>query len=141
MYSVIVKEQKFVGKIGLSFLMMATVFGAFFTYDLLKGEALPVLTGALFFLPPAWILIRARQSKKKEACKLIRNLSAASLGLTALLLTGNFLSVLGSAAVGQMLHSLLAVVSTPMLCSGFWAMSLFLWACLLTAAGSLAKKR
>ena len=95
----------------------------------------------LFFLPPAWILIRARQSKKKEACKLIRNLSAASLGLTALLLTGNFLSVLGSAAVGQMLHSLLAVVSTPMLCSGFWAMSLFLWACLLTAAGSLAKKR
>jgi len=36
------------------------------------------------------------------------------------------------------LHIMLVIVSSPMVCSGNWALSLFLWACLLVA--SLRKK-
>ena len=34
----------------------------------------------------------------------------------------------------------LIVVSSPMVCSGYWALSLFLWACLLMVSHSLVKK-
>ena len=36
--------------------------------------------------------------------------------------------------LGDILHGLLVVVSSPMICSGHWAMSLFFWACLLISS-------
>ena len=88
------------------------------------------------FLPPVLLL----RSKDARTVRLIRNLAAASLGLTALLLGLNFASLGASEAVGTLLHVALSVLSSPMLCGGNWLISLFLWACLLIAAGKELKR-
>ena len=95
----------------------------------IQARILTVLS-LVFFLPPALLLYRGQ---KEDAC-LIRNLSAMSLGLTAALLILNFFTVFRSETLGQIMHYILTVVSSPMICSGHWAMSLFLWACLLVAS-------
>ena len=88
----------------------------------------------LFFLPPALLLWDAGKQKNLHTLKLVRNLSALSLGLTVVVLVLNFLTAMGSEFLGQVLHHILVIVSSPMICSGHWALSLFLWACLLTAS-------
>ena len=95
-----------------------------------------VLTGLslLFFLPPALLLGISGKEQDVNTAKLIRNLSALSLCLTLILLILNFLTAFSSELVGQILHHILTIVANPMICSGHWAMSLFLWACLLMAS-------
>jgi len=88
------------------------------------------LLAVLFFLPPALLLYRAGEND----VRLIRNLSAMSLGLTLVLLILNFFTAFSSEALGLVLHYVLIIVSSPMICSGHWALSLFLWACLLVAS-------
>ena len=61
-------------------------------------------------------------------------LTASLVLLTLVLLVCNFLSVLGSEALGNVLHYMLIILSTPMVCCGAWGLSLFLWACLLFTA-------
>ena len=46
----------------------------------------------------------------------------------------NLVSALWSETLGSFLYYLLVILSTPMVCSGYWIMSLFLWACLLMAS-------
>ena len=94
------------------------------------------LVSIVFFLPPAMLLRRG----KADTVKLIRNLSMLSLVLTAVLLVVNFLAAVRSEALGSLVHCLLVVVSSPMVCSGHWAMSLFLWACLLMVSLRKLKK-
>ncbi len=94
----------------------------------------------LFFLPPALLLTKADREKDRRTLALIRNLAALSLLLTLILLVLNFLSVLHSELLGDVLYSMLIIVSSPMVCSGYWAVSLFLWACLMTAAIRFLKK-
>lgn len=88
----------------------------------------------LFFLPPAALIWRARREKDRAALSLVRNLSIASLSLSVLLIIANFLTVFRSELLGDILHGALVVISSPMICSGNWAMSLFFWACLLIAS-------
>jgi len=88
----------------------------------------------LCFVPPALLLYQQEEHTRV----LVRNLSAASLGLTLVLLVLNFLCAMQSQLLGRVLHIMLVIVSSPMVCSGNWALSLFLWACLLVA--SLRKK-
>lgn len=97
-----------------------------------EGVGRLLMTGisVLFFLPPA-LVIRAGD---REQLLLIRNLSLLSLGLSVVLLILNFLTAFRSEALGNVLHALLTVVSCPMIASGHWALSLFLWACLLVAS-------
>ena len=105
----------------------------------LVSPGLPGLLCALaFFLPPAALLYRHRD---RHTLLLVRGISALSLGLTALLLILNFAAAFSSEALGTFVHILLAVVSAPMLCSGRWAMSLFLWACLLLTSHRLLTRR
>ena len=106
------------------------------------GPVRVILTAAslAFFVPPALILRRAVKGRDMAVLKLVRNLSALSLGLTLLALILNLLSALGSATLGNVLYGILIVVSSPMVCSGFWALSLFLWACLLLASRQLIKR-
>ena len=94
-----------------------------------EGAAATVMTtlSVFCFVPPALLLY---QGGKQDAL-LIRNLSALSLGLTLVLLILNFLTAFSSETLGKILHYVLTIVSSPMICSGHWAMSLFLWACLL----------
>ena len=88
----------------------------------------------LFFLPPALLIWNARQEKNRVTLLLVRNLSIASLSLSVALIIANFLTVFRSELLGNILHGILVVVSSPMICSGHWAMSLFFWACLLIAS-------
>jgi hypothetical protein len=95
---------------------------------------LMTICSLLFFLPPGLLLWDSGRRQDVHTLKLIRNLSALSLGLTLVLLVLNFLTVLRSEFLGSVLHYILVIVSSPMICSGHWAMSLFLWACLFTAS-------
>ena len=104
-------------------------------------RALLVLLSLAFFVPPALLLYVAYRDRDVHTLKLVRNLSALSLGLTLAVLVGNVLSALGPELLGTLLHCILIVVSTPMLCSGYWALSLFLWACLLMVSLTLLRKR
>lgn len=105
-----------------------------------SGVLRGLLTGfsVLFFVPPALLLYRAKKEQDDGPRLLVRNLSALSLLLTLILLVLNFLTALGSETLGRFLYSVLVIASSPMVCSGCWALSLFLWACLLMA--SLKKK-
>jgi len=95
----------------------------------------------LFFLPPAVLVYFAGNRGDSLTLKLIRNLSAASLVLSLLLIIGNFMSLMASEAVGNVLYAVLVIVSSPMVCSGFWVLSLFLWTCLLMASMMLLKRK
>ena len=99
------------------------------------------LSAVCVFVPPAVLIYDAARAGDRATLALIRNLSAASLGGTALLLIGNFLSVLGNEALGNFLYRMLIIVSSPMVCSGSWGLSLFLWACLLIVALQQLKKK
>ena len=103
--------------------------------DGLMGQVL-TLVSLTPFLPPALLLYRAQA----DDARLIRNLSALSLGFTLVLLVLNFLTAFRSDSLGQILHYVLIIVSSPMICSGHWAMSMFLWACLLMAARRQLKR-
>lgn len=85
----------------------------------------------VFFLPPALLVYRAGKEGDGHILKLVRNLSALSLLLTLVLLVLNFLTAVGSPTLGTVLYYILVIVSSPMVCSGYWVLSLFLWACLL----------
>ena len=104
-----------------------------------EPNAFTTLAALAAFVPPAILLYRAGQTGDGHTRTLIRNLSALSLGLTAVLLVLNFLTALSSEFLGNLVHGILVIVSSPMICSGHWAMSLFLWACLLMV--SLGKKK
>lgn len=84
----------------------------------------------LFFLPPAVLLYRA----DRDTALLVRNLSLLSLGITLITLILNFVLAVSAETLGNILHYILVVVSAPMICSGYWVLSLFLWACLLMAS-------
>ena len=107
------------------------------------GAVAILMTGlALVFFAVGWLLLyRAEKSGDLFSLTLIRNLSAFSLGLTLLLLIANFLSVAASEIMGNIVHSILVIVSSPMVCSRYWAASMFLWACLLLTAQTHLRKR
>ena len=97
----------------------------------LKG--LLVILSVAFFVP-GWVLLYRGQARA------VRNLSAVSLGVTLFLLILNFLSGRAVQAAGEFLYGLLVFFSSPMICSQYWVLSLFLWACLLMTGISQAKK-
>ena len=93
------------------------------------------------FAPPGVLLYRAKMTGDRGTASLIRNLSALSLGLTLAVLVLNVLCAVRSELLGRFLHAVLTVVSSPMLCSGYWALSLFLWACLMIASIRILKAK
>lgn len=92
-----------------------------------------------FFVPPAWLLIDAYKTGCQKTLKTLRLISIISLGATLLLFVANILAVLAPEALGNVLYFLLAILSVPMVCSGHYVLSLFLWACILIC--SLPKKK
>lgn len=108
------------------------------------GKALQILMTLLavgFFVPGGLLLWLSAKTGDRNTALLIRNLSAASLIFTAILIVANLFSALGSALLGNILYNILIVVSSPMVCSGYWALSLFLWACLMTASMKILKTK
>ena len=94
-----------------------------------------LLSGALFI--PPFLLNRKGNRRTRE---LVRNLSAAWLVATAILLPCNILSVLASETLGNFLHGLLTILSSPLVCCDSWALAIFLWACVFFDARSKLKK-
>ena len=106
---------------GLGFVQNAAGFGKF----------LLVVTGLAFFVPPLLLAVEARKKQDRSALKTLRLVCVGSLSVTLILLVLNFLSVYFSAEAGLWLYVLLVLFSAPMACCRYWALSLFLWACLL----------
>ena len=112
----------------------------------LSGSLQPGIQGILtalsilFFLPPLYLVYTAKKAGDRDTLMLLRNLSALSLAVTAVTLVLNLASALASQWLGDLLHVILILVSVPMVCSGYWAVSLFLWACLLMLCLSAKKK-
>lgn len=117
--------------VGLSFITPANT---------LSAAALTVIS-LLFFVPGGIILYDARKAGNRKGILRIRLISTLSLGLTAAMLIVTFLSVTASKEVGEILYELLILVSAPMICSGYWFISLFLWACLFTATWTKNKQK
>ena len=126
----------------LSYKMLYIVWAILFALTAVLGFLFPdaegaparialLVTAAVFFLPPWLILRKSRKEEKRFHRWLVGFLSMASIVLTVVLLVANFLSVGGSAQLGRILNSFLILVSAPMLICFNWAVSLFLWACLL----------
>ena len=89
------------------------------------------LLSMAFFVPPALLIYGAVKQHDTHTLRLVRNFSALSLGVTLVLLILNVLSAVHSETLGNILYYVLIIVSSPMICSGYWVLSLFLWACLL----------
>ena len=94
----------------------------------------------LFFLPPALLYGNARKAGDKQTLKLLRNLAAAALGAAMVLLIVNFLSLAASETLGNLLYTVFIIATSPMVCSGYWFLPLFLWACLLITCQKALKK-
>ena len=121
------------------YILWAVLFGlcaglGFFREVVTGGQWRMTALSVLFFAPPGALLWRARKKKDEHTRLLIRDLSGASLGLTLVLLVANLMAALGSEWLGNFLDALLTVLSAPMKASGYWALSLFLWAVLFIAS-------
>ena len=104
-----------------------------------QQTAMTILS-VLFFLPGFLLLLDGWKKKKKAACNLVFYISLGSLALTLVMLLLNVLSVTGSETLGNVMYELLIWLSSPMICCGYWFLSLFLWASLLFASISCKKK-
>lgn len=104
-------------------------------------KALLVLAAMGFFVPAGMLLYRGASAGDQKTLKLFRNLSLLWLGITLVLLVANLLSALGPQWLGNVLHALLVIVSSPMVCSQHWAAVLFLWACVLMVSLQYLKKK
>ena len=100
------------------------------------AQAVLTVLAVAFFAPPACLIYGAKKEKDARTLKLVRGISR----LTLLALVLNVLSAMGTVTMGNVLFAVLIVVSSPMVCSGYWALSLFLWACLLIVSHSLLRK-
>ena len=98
------------------------------------GKVLFVLTALIFFLPGVLLLLLGRHEKNKKMILRVRITAICSLSLTVIVFCANVMAVAGSAQTGRFLYDLLNLVSAPMFCSQYWILSLFCWACLLSAS-------
>ncbi len=94
----------------------------------------------LFFIPGFSLLTDSWKQKDKKTCAILFYISLGSLVLTVLMLLVNLLSVTGSQALGDVVYVMLNWLSVPMLCSGYWIISLFLWSVLLFSTITCKKK-
>ena len=104
-------------------------------------KVLMVILALGFFGLGGWILWQAGQRKDAATVSLIRSLSVVSLVLTFVMLLANFASIFTSEWLGNLLHYMLVVISAPMFCTPNWAMSLFLWACLMVVSHKMLVKK
>lgn len=94
-------------------------------------KAALVIISVIFFVPGILLLIEGISKQDKSLLLQIRWISGLSLGLTTAAILANILCVFASETVGNVLYRVLVFVSSPMICSQYWGLSLFLWACLL----------
>ena len=92
------------------------------------------LIAVLFFLPPGMVLDQAKAAGHRFHVRLVGFLALGSLLLTVVLLALTLISFIWSDALANALYAALVIVSSPMICSNCYAISLFLWGTLLAGA-------
>ena len=97
---------------------------------------LMILLSLALFVPPFLL----NRKGNRRVLQLVRNLSLGWLVLTGVLLVANIGSVMASETLGNILHGMLTIVSSPLVCSDSWALSIFLWACVFFDARVKLKK-
>ena len=102
---------------------------------------LMILLSLGLFVPPLVLNHRSGKKKDRRTLMLVRNLSGLWLMLASILLVSNFLSVLASEAVGNVLHVLLVLVASPLVASDNWALTIFCWACVFFDAWTKMRKK
>ena len=104
-------------------------------------KALMVVSSLVFFVPGGILLYLGKKEQDYRTISTVRNLSIIYLTVTLFLLIMFFLSGRASQPVGEFIVGLLTMLSAPMICSQYWFLSLFLWACLMMTAISFRKKK
>ena len=91
-----------------------------------------LIFSVMFFVPGFLLLYNHLRSGNRAGVILIRWISLASLVLTLICLILFFLFAgFDNETAVNVTYEVLSLVSAPMLCSRYWVVSLFLWACLL----------
>ena len=105
-------------------------------------KAALILLALLCFVPPGILLYRAVRAGDIRQIRLLRNISGLSLLATLVMMVLNLaLAPSGSEALGDAMHVLLVMVSSPMYCIRNGLVSLFLWACLLMVGIRYSRKK
>ena len=91
------------------------------------GKVAMVLTALIFYIPGIFLLVMGLKEKDRKILLRLRLVSAVSLLLTFGALIAMF------ASLNETVYEILALVSAPMLCGQYWALSLFCWAALMMA--------
>lgn len=99
------------------------------------------LSALIFFVPGVFLLVGGLRRKDQKQLRILQWICIGSLALTLVFLVANVLSALAPEIVGNVLYEILIFVSVPMVCSRYWALSLFLWACLLLTTFVGRKKK
>ncbi|MBR5021779.1 MAG: hypothetical protein IKY18_01050 [Oscillospiraceae bacterium] len=97
-----------------------------------------VLVGLLFFVPPFYLLYISKKDAK--TIKLVRTISIVSIATFVVLYALNLMSVNWSVTAGRVLYYLMVVFCAPIMCGQFFAVSLYLWGCLLWACVLMLRK-
>ena len=97
------------------------------------GKVFFVLTSLIFYLPGSCLLVMGKQENNKKTVLRVRIIAICSLVLTVVVFCINVMAA-AAGMVSPVFHDLLNVVSAPMFCSQYWVLSLFGWACLLSAS-------
>lgn len=97
------------------------------------------LISAVFFLPPALILRKARREDNLHHVRLVRYLGIASLTATLVLICAGIRAVTLSQAAGDLVHILMTVICAPLVCSNYYVLPMFLWSVLVVC--SFRKKK
>lgn len=93
------------------------------------GKYILLLIELIFFLPGVWLLIEGIKTRNRKLLRRLRIVCICSLALTLIFMICMLLTA--TTAAGETMAQLLVLVSAPMFCSEYWALSWFLWACLL----------
>lgn len=91
------------------------------------GKVMMVLTALIFYVPGICLLVMGLKDEDKKLLLRLRLVCIVSLVLTLAALVGYFMTG------NNTMFELLAIVSAPMLCGQYWALSLFCWAALMMA--------
>ena len=101
------------------------------------GKYILILIELIFFLPGLWLLVEGIRKGNRKQLRRLRIVSICSLALTMIFIAAFFLTLNAAVTTNETLLDILTMVSAPMFLSEYWALSWFLWACLLM--GTLCK--
>jgi hypothetical protein len=107
------------------------------------GVALLTIVGIAFFAPPAVLVYRDIHAGTRKHLGRIAILSLCSLVATMVLFIVYWLTLTVSASdiAANIAYAALTILSVPMMCVAFPAVSMFLWACLLIVSVVYWKKQ